>query len=102
MLAGPGLDNLLGAPRPKQDSGFHLDWLPILHVLFELPLAQGIRDGLGLIDECTEKVNVFYFAVLVDDDSDRNRIVPMLGKNRADPRDYALVIRIILDANTYW
>jgi len=35
VLAGLGLDHLVGAPRPKQDSGLHLDWLPIPPVLFE-------------------------------------------------------------------
>ena len=40
------------------------------------------------------KAPVMALVVLVDDDSDQNRIVLMLGKNRADPRDYVLVIRI--------
>ena len=47
----------------KHDAGFHLNWLPVLQVPPELPLPQGIGNGLCLIGKCAEKVNVFYLAL---------------------------------------
>ena len=52
-----------------------------------------------LIGKCAEKVNVFYLAFFIDDDSNRNRIEPVLGENRINPRNHVLVPRIILNAH---
>src|SRR5208282_2103847 len=78
----------------KHDAGFHLNWLPVLQVPPELPLPQGIGNGLCLIGKCAEKVNVFYLALSVDDDPHRNWINPMLGKYRLNPRDHVFIARV--------
>ena len=72
---------------------------PSLQVRLEFPLTQSIGDGFRLIGKCAEKVNVFYLAFFIDDDADRNRVEPVLGKDRIDPRDHVFVACIIFDAN---
>ena len=42
---------------------------------------------------------MFYSAFFIDDDSDRNGIEPVLGKDRIDPRNQIFVSRIILNAH---
>ena len=75
-------DDLLDISPPKQDSGFHLDRLPVPPIRLELPFAQSISDHLRLIGECAEKMNVLDLACSVDDDSDRNRVKLLLATTR--------------------
>lgn len=91
--------DLMGVPSPEQDSGLHFHQLPSPPILLELPLAQSIGDDLRLIGECAEKVNVLYLAFSVGDNSDRNRVKPMLGKGRVNPSNQVFIPGVILDAN---
>ena len=42
---------------------------------------------------------MLYLVVSLDDDSDRKRIEPMVGKDRLEARDYIFITRVILEAN---
>jgi len=84
---------------PKHDSGLHLDRLPVPPIRLEFPLVQSVSDHPCLIGECAKKMNVLYLAFLVDDDSDRNRVKPMFGKNRVNPCDHVFIANVVLDAN---
>lgn len=84
---------------PKQDSGLHLDRLPVSPIRLESPLVQSVSDRPCLIGECAKKMNVLYLAFLVNDDSDRNRVKPMFGKNKVNPCDHVFVANVVLDAN---
>jgi hypothetical protein len=61
----------------EQHSGFDFDRLPVPPVGLKLPLDESVCDGLRLIGECTEEVNVLYVAFLVNDDPNRNGIKTM-------------------------
>src|ERR1700677_420863 len=83
----------------EDDAGFHFNWTPVLQVWFELPLPEGIRDGLCLARECAEKMNVLHFAFFINDDPDGDRVKRALGEDRIDPRHYVFLARVILDAH---
>jgi hypothetical protein len=54
----------------KHDAGFHFNWMAVLQVRFDLPLPEGISDGLCLAWKRAENVNMLYPASFVDDDPD--------------------------------
>jgi hypothetical protein len=84
----------------KHDSGFHFNRVSISQVRLELPLTEGIGDGFCLIGKGAEKVDVFYSACLIDDDTDWNRIGPTLGEDGINPGKHVFLARVILYA--YW
>jgi hypothetical protein len=44
-------------------------------------------------------MNVLYLALFVDDDSDRNRVIPRLCKHRVNTSDQVFFPGVVLDAN---
>src|SRR5258707_3556768 len=84
---------------PKHDAGFHLNRLPVPQIRLELPLSQGIGNDFCLIGKRAEKVNVLDLASLVDNDSDRNCVEPVLGEDRINPRNHVLVAGVVLDTH---
>jgi hypothetical protein len=78
---------------------FHFHPLPIAQVGPELPLSRRIGDGFFLIWKCTEKVYVFYPAIFVDNNPDRNRIEPVLSEYRVNPSDHVFLARVVFAAH---
>ena len=52
-----------------------------LAIRFEPPLLQCVSNDFFLIGKCAEKMNMFYLAFCIDNDSHRNGIESMLGED---------------------
>lgn len=67
---------------PQHNPGSHFSWFPVLYIRPEFPLSERVADGFGLIEECAEKVNVLYLALLVDDGNNGDRIKLVFHKGQ--------------------
>src|SRR5258708_4967638 len=83
----------------KHKAGLHLSRLPVSQIWPELPLLQGIGNDFCLIGKRAEKVNVLDLAPLIDNDSDRHCVEPVLSEDRINPGNHVLVARVVLDAH---
>src|SRR5205807_3170621 len=83
----------------KHDAGFYLYRLSVPQVRLEFPLQQSIADALGLLRESTDQMNVLDLAGFVDDDPDRHRVEPMIGKHGINLLNHVLSSGVVLNAN---
>src|SRR5947209_7409724 len=88
-----------GPPRlSKKNSGLHLGWFAISQVQLEGPLHQGISNDLNLVRKSADEMDVLYPAFFADDDSDRNRVKPIVFQKGLNFRGNAVSAGIIPDA----
>src|SRR5580700_41870 len=76
----------------EHQTGFHLDRLAVLAVGLELPLAECVGNHFRLIGKRAEEVNVFYLALFIDNDTDRNRIEAMLAENGVNAGKHIFIL----------
>jgi hypothetical protein len=57
---------------PEQDSRLHFHRLPVDDVRFKFPLLQRVSERFCLIGKSADEMNMFYSALFVYDDPDRN------------------------------